>query len=140
MNATIGGQQRISAVDRLPILLLASTLVLPAPATAADVAAQPAPAAPAEHRLSEAEIEKILNEAARKREAPAPIVDVTAPDEEQAGMPIHGEVGFAIGTGGYRSAFGTAVVPLANDGFAAFSFETNRFRPRDFRYYDYEAR
>ena len=49
--------------------------------------------------------------------------------------PIHGEIGFSIGTGGYRSAFGTAVVPLPGDGAAIFSFGTDRFEPgRDFYY------
>ena len=39
---------------------------------------------------------------------------------------IHGEVGVAIGTGGYRAAYGTAVVPLGDTGVAAVSVETDR--------------
>jgi hypothetical protein len=124
----------------LPISLLASALLPLGPALAADGPAQSASPAPAERRLSEAEVEKILDEAARRREAAPLAVEPIDPDEGKVGLPVHGEVGFAIGTGGYRSAYGTAVVPLANDGFAAFSFETNRFRPRDFRYYDDYAR
>ncbi|WP_420136375.1 hypothetical protein [Sphingomonas sp.] len=48
---------------------------------------------------------------------------------------IHGEVGVAVGTGGYRSTYGSAVVPLGDTGAAAFSFQTDRsnFRRRDFR-------
>jgi hypothetical protein len=48
---------------------------------------------------------------------------------------IHGEVGMAIGTGGYRSTYGTAVVPLGDTGAAAFSFETDRsnLRRRGYR-------
>ncbi|MEO6112925.1 MAG: hypothetical protein ABIP07_00550, partial [Sphingomicrobium sp.] len=75
-------------------------------------AATPAPAAPAEHRLSETEIEKVLAEAARKREAQALTASKTGPD-------IHGEIGVSIGTGGYRSVHGTAVVELPDDGFAS---------------------
>jgi len=39
---------------------------------------------------------------------------------------IHGEMGVAIGTGGYRAAYGTAVVPLGDTGVAAVSVETDR--------------
>ena len=39
---------------------------------------------------------------------------------------IHGEMGVAIGTGGYRAAYGTAVVPLGDTGAAAVSVETDR--------------
>ncbi len=124
---------------RLPILLLASAL-LAGQALAADGPAGPASAASTDRRLSDAEVEKILDEAARRREGAPLAIEPIDPDEGKVGMPVHGEVGFAIGTGGYRSAYGTAVVPLADDGFAAFSFETNRFRPRDFRYYDDHAR
>lgn len=83
-------------------------------------AATPAPAAPAEHRLSEAEIEKVLAEAARKREAQALTATWIGPE-------THGVVGFSIGTGGYRSVHGTAVIELPDDGFASFSFETSDF-------------
>ncbi|WP_116089661.1 hypothetical protein [Sphingomonas crusticola] len=49
----------------------------------------------------------------------------TAPDGR-----IHGEMGVEIGTGGYRSTYGTAVVPLGDTGSAAFSFESERARYR----------
>ena len=32
-----------------------------------------------------------------------------------------------MGTGGYRSAYGTAIVPLENDGFAIISLDTSDF-------------
>ena len=102
--------------------VLASLLLWPGAALAADGKVQPAPGIASEHRLSDAEIEKILDAAALKREA-------AAPAGETAEIPIHGEVGFAIGTGGYRSAFGTAIVPLSEEGVAILSFETNTFRP-----------
>ena len=104
---------------RLLIVMLA---LLPAPALAAD-----------ERRLSPAEVEQILDKAAQKREAPtisapAPVAKVKTP-----ARPIEGEVGVAIGTGGYREVFGTAVVPLGQDGVAIVSFDTvgsNRSRRR----------
>lgn len=34
---------------------------------------------------------------------------------------VHGEVGVAIGTGGYSAIFGTAAVPLGEDGLAVIS-------------------
>ena len=76
-----------------------------------------------EHRLSEAEVQKILDTAATKRDAPT----IPAPQLPQAkppARPIESEVGVAIGTGGYREAFGTAVVPLGDDGLAILSFDT----------------
>lgn len=47
---------------------------------------------------------------------------------------VHGEAGFAIGTGGYRSVFGTAVMPLGQDGALALSFENTQANPY---YYGY---
>ena len=76
-----------------------------------------------EHRLSEAEVQKILDKAALKREAlsaPAPQAEAVPPPPR----PIEGEVGVSIGTGGYREAFGTAVVPVGTDGVAIISFDT----------------
>ena len=55
--------------------------------------------------------------------------------DENLPPPIHGEIGFSIGTGGYRSAYGTAVVPLAGDGVAILSFGTDRLGSApDYRY------
>ena len=108
--------------------ILAVALSLPAPALAADA---PAPLAPV-HRLSEGEIDRILDAAAAKRE-PVETIDEEI-DGERPRPPVHGEVGFGIGTGGYRSAFGSAVVPL-DDGFAAFSFDRTNFGSTDFPYY-----
>ena len=76
--------------------------------------------APSEIRLSQEEIDKVLEEAARKREHPQP-------SAENPKRQVHGEVGFSVGTGGYRSAYGTAIVPLENDGFAIFSLDTSDF-------------
>ena len=35
---------------------------------------------------------------------------------------VHGEMGVEIGTGGARSIYGTAVVPIGQNGVAAFSY------------------
>lgn len=107
---------------RLGTCLLAAFL-LSAPAVAADV---PRSAIGDEHRLSPAEVQKILDQAAARREL--------AVDPEP--RRIEGELGVAIGTGGYREAFGTAVVPLGQDGTAIISFDTvdsNRGRVRRHR-------
>ena len=113
--------------------ILASALWLPAPALASDAAAPLA----AEHRLSEDEVKRILDAAAAKRNAPQPIDEAT--DGERPRPQIHGEVGFGIGTGGYRSAFGTAFVPLGNEGLAIISFDSTDFGSSSFPYdYGYE--
>lgn len=47
---------------------------------------------------------------------------------------IHGEVGAMVGTGGARGIYGTAIVPLGENGSAILSFEKSQFgdirRPR----------
>jgi hypothetical protein len=100
-------------------LFVAAALLAPSVATAA----QPAPPS-LEIRLSDEEREQVLEAAAASnREQPAPMAEEIAPQSP----PIHGEVGFTIGTGGYRSAYGTAFVPLDGDGVAAISLETTDF-------------
>ena len=102
-----------------------SLIVLAALLTAAPAAAQStgaATSAPSEHRLSPDQIEAVLAEAAKKREAAEQKLDppaaVPAP-----GRPIQGEVGFGIGSAGYREVFGTAIYPVGDDGAAAFSLD-----------------
>jgi hypothetical protein len=105
----------------LPLSLALSGTALAAPQQA------PSPAA-SERRLSPDQIEKVLDEAARKREQPQ------LPDESLP-PPIQGEVGFSVGTGGYRSAYGTAVVPLTGDGVAILSVGVDRLGSgRDYYY------
>jgi hypothetical protein len=102
-------------MHRMRTLLLASALLVPGTAAAAADPPQPAPAMPSEHRLSPDQIKSILDDAARKRE-------LAQLPEEGLAPAIHGEIGLSIGTGGYRSAFGTAVVPLFDNGVAIVSF------------------
>ena len=40
----------------------------------------------------------------------------------------HGEVGMFIGSGGSRGIFGTVGMPIGDNGFASFSFDTGRFQ------------
>ena len=94
-------------------LLIFMIAVLPAPALAAD-----------ERRLSAAEVEQILDAAAQKREASA----AKAP-----ARPIEGEIGVSVGSGGTREIFGTAIVPVGEQGVAIISIdsaESNRNRSR----------
>lgn len=82
-----------------------------------------------EHRLSDAEVHKVFDAVALKRDSQA----AAGPQPEATrspARPIDGEIGVAIGTGGYREAFGTAYVPLGNDGLAILSFDTTDFGSR----------
>jgi hypothetical protein len=105
---------------QIRLMLLASSIALPGAALGAPDQAQPATGMASEHRLSPAEIEAVLNDAASKRQ-------LAEPSDERLPPPIQGEIGFSIGTGGYRSAYGTAVVPLPGDGVAILSLGTDRF-------------
>ena len=67
--------------------------------------------------------QKVLDAAALKHQA-QPATAPVAEDLKPPPRPIEGEMGVAIGTGGYREAFGTAVVPLGQDGVAIVSFDT----------------
>ena len=96
-------------------LILNALLMEPA------AAAQAAPAAASERRLSPEQIEMVLAEAAKKREA----ADREARPEavDRAPRQMHGEFGVSLGTGGHREAFGTAVYPMEYGGAAAISFD-----------------
>lgn len=108
---------------KLPLLLCLAVAALPASAMAQD-------AAPAEtsgtFKLSEAEKEKLLDKAVEEREL---LEEVLPPPRRQ----IHGEVGVAIGTGGFRSIYGTSVVPLGEDGTAIISLEHTDWGNQNYR-------
>jgi hypothetical protein len=56
------------------------------------------------------------------------------PPELRGGRPqIHGEVGMMVGSGGARGVYGTAGMPIGDDGFAAFSYENVRYGRRQWR-------
>lgn len=106
-------------------LILAFALPAPAFSQAPAPAAQPAQS---EHRLSPEEIQKVLDEAARKRGSVSHQLEASEPAAESRRLPVHGEVGVSIGTGGYRSAYGTAFIGLPGDGAAIISMGTERLR------------
>ena len=106
----------------LPMLIAAGFLTWPTAASAQEQA-QPASASASERRLTPEQIEAILSEAAAKRETAAPALDEVEEPEAPRAPQVHGEVGFAIGTGGYREVYGTAIYPLGGDSVAAISFD-----------------
>jgi hypothetical protein len=118
------------AMRLIQSLLCAAALLSPSLAFAAAGGAAPLPS---EIRLSDSDKEKVLEEAAASRHerSGVPSIDDTA----AAGRQVHGEVGFEVGTGGYRSAYGTAIVPLADDGVAIISLGSTNFGSRN-RYPD----
>ena len=91
---------------------IAMMMLVAGPALAAD-----------ERRLSAAEVERILDKAAQKREVPAANAVTPGPTR-----PIEGEVGVSIGSGGTREIFGTAVVPVGADGVAIISIDVGESR------------
>ena len=99
------------------IFLLLGSIAMPSLALAA------APDAPAEIRLSQAEIDRVLADAARKRET-GPQAVLAEPEPRK----MHGEVGVEVGSDGYRSIYGTSAVELPGDGLAVISFQTSRGR------------
>lgn len=95
-----------------PLLALAMLLT-------AAAGAQQAPPAAGEHRLNAGQIEAVLAEAARKREA-------AERGNPSPGLPesqLRGEIGVSIGTGGHRGAFGTVILPMSDDSAAALSVD-----------------
>jgi hypothetical protein len=112
---------------RLIQCLFAATAILsPSVAFAAADPAAPPPV-PGEIRLSEAEKEKVLEAAAASNRGPVSTQSLDELGDDPLPPPIHGEVGFTIGSGGYRSAYGTAIVPLKNDGVAIISLGSTDF-------------
>ena len=84
-----------------------------------------------EYRLSEQEKERILAAAATAKArtdiAAAPDGRSLEANAPPVGAGVHGEIGFGIGTGGYRSVFGTGAFPLGDSGGAMITFDIDRF-------------
>lgn len=113
-----------------PILSLVLAAPLLSPATAIAAPDKPATLS-SEVRLSDVEKEKVLEAAAASRREPVRLQsDLTTINEDPLPPPIHGEVGLSVGTGGYRSAYGTAVVPLEGEGVAIISLGSTDFGSR----------
>lgn len=76
-------------------------------------------------RLSPAEKEVLLD-AGTEESADRAQAQAMGGDSDR----VHGEIGAMIGTGGARGVFGTAVIPLGENGTAVVSFENYRFGDR----------
>jgi len=99
-----------------------------AQSTPAPVAAQSAPSAPDDTiRLTDEERWKIL-EGNTVESAAAARGELA--DSERPARGIHGEVGVMIGSHGTRGAYGTADIPLGENGSATVSVESSTFRYR----------
>ncbi|WP_242183528.1 hypothetical protein [Sphingomonas sp. CARO-RG-8B-R24-01] len=113
-----------------PVLLAIASIVA-VPAAALAQSNDPAPSAqttpaPAGDtiRLSDAERDAILDSNTVESAA------IARGERDQSGkgaLGIHDEVGAAIGTNGYRSAYGVAAIPLGDNAGAVVSFESTQF-------------
>ena len=97
-------------------LAIASLALALAPSLALPAVAQSVPGTIA---LSPEERAAVLDAAASRRP------DESLPLNGDARQ-IHGEMGFEIGTRGTRTLFGSTIVPLGENGSAAFSFMTGQ--------------
>jgi hypothetical protein len=121
------GQPKVLPVRKRFLLLSFAALAAGSPALAQETA--PTEEASA-HRLSETEKERLLDEAVERREL---LEEALPPPKRQ----VRGEVGVAVGSGGFRSIYGVSEVPLGEAGTAIISFENtdwgNRGRARRHR-------
>lgn len=117
-------------MPKVRALVLATALLTSTVARAAD----PSPTSEAsERRLTPEQVEQVLDDAARRHAGNERVLPPADPQPDTGNLPVHGEVGFSIGTGGYRSAYGTAVVDLPSGGAASISVGTQRLP--DHRYF-----
>jgi hypothetical protein len=132
---------------RLPLIALLALTAAPA------LAAEPvATAPPTVYRLSPADRDAAIAAAALQPErlgsallpppttAPANALapsaerdailshSLYAENETRIDRRPHGEVGMFIGSGGSRGIFGTVGMPIGDNGFASFSFDTGRYQ------------
>jgi len=85
----------------------------------------PVLAEPVIHSLSPEAREAAIEAASRQPETNTRI-RARAPESAAQDRRIHGEMGMSIGNNGHRSVFGSTMVPLGENGSAAFSFSTGR--------------
>jgi hypothetical protein len=113
-----------TAMRSIANCVAAASLFWSASVAAQDSAAPSVPLSSDERRLTPEEVEKVLAEAAAKREKAArPALEHLDEEDAPAVPQVHGEVGFGIGTGGYREAYGAAIYGLGNDASAAISLD-----------------
>lgn len=96
-----------------------------APISAAAVEPAPVEAAPAATVApledTAAQIQRWLAESPANSDDRGGQLDLRREDRQ-----MHGEVGVAVGTGGYRSAYITSVMPLGDNGTLALSFSQDK--------------
>jgi hypothetical protein len=102
-----GGRAQHVAKNGDQMKILPTLLILACAFPAAALAAEPGV-----QRLSDEQVERVLADAAAKREA----AEIAALEPKPG---IHGQAGVEVGTGGHRAAFGTAYIPLGSDGSGA---------------------
>ena len=97
---------------RILTVLLAATLLLPVVVQAETI------------RLTPEQAEAAIESGATRRHRS---VD-GLPDLPSANRGVHGEVGVAVGTGGYRSVYGVAAIPLGDTGGLVLGYGRERGR------------
>lgn len=112
--------------------IFVAALLMPAQLVAQAGAPTPTPSPGSERRLSPEQIEAVLAEAAKKREA-AGVRPGPEAAEPVSRPPVQGEFGISIGTGGYREVFGTGIYPMGDDGVAVISLDFVDLGNRRFR-------
>jgi hypothetical protein len=109
---------------RRVLFLAASLSLLAAPALAADGASQGGPVSTAS-QTTDSKIAAWLADGAKDQNADSS--DGPGPDAGSGPAPdrqIHGEVGAAVGSGGYRSAYGVATIPIGKTSSATVAIST----------------
>jgi hypothetical protein len=111
-------------IPRRVSVLAASLAFLAGPALAADPASSSGAPVSTASQSTDAKIAHWLDDGAKApdaREPDGPGADDPAPEPDRK---IHGEVGAAIGSGGYRSAYGVAVIPIGKSSSATVAVST----------------
>ncbi|MEO1170150.1 MAG: hypothetical protein AAFW97_15710 [Pseudomonadota bacterium] len=90
-------------------------------------AQEPEPETGTVYRLSPEEIAEVQNPERQRLE------ELALAENQLRERSVSGVIGFGIGTGGYRTIFGSAFVPLGNTGFLALAFENARYGNRTLR-------
>ena len=98
---------------RISTILAAAIAILPIAAQAETIRLTP----------EQAEAAKEAGAAKRQRAAELGLPEGAEPDRG-----VHGEVGVAIGTGGYRSFYGVAALPLGDTGGLVLAYNQERGR------------
>ena len=113
----------------VPALILAAALAAPAladdtPIATASTAAAPTPAAP---MTTAEQIDNYLKTSPARALPTDAASGVTSSEEPRK---VHGEVDIAVGTGGYRSAYARADMPVGKTGVVSVAVQQGQFNGR----------